>query len=842
MTTDRTFDLTPDPKVLVALTRTPLSPLDALCELIDNSIDGFTAGSVQGVSVVNPIIAIALPSRGEIRDGRGALQVRDNGPGMTAEVAEKSIRAGFSGNNPYDSLGLFGMGFNIATGKLGRVTSLHTCRPDENEATEVSIELERIQKNHSFRVPYKRVPKQLGFAHGTAITISSWWPSGDANHGFVGKLVQYGIPSIEREIGRRYATILRGKKVRIVINDRECHPFEHCVWSDARFVERRGHGQIPAVYRFNEVIGHQRRCASCTAVVDAAVACPECGGHTFRKIEERIKGWVGIQRFDSQTEYGIDLIRNGRAIRIAEKGAFFEFEDEFKRVTKDYPIDSQYGRIVGEVSIDHVPVDFLKQDFQRSSPEWARAIHYLRGASSLQPQMLGERSNDSPVYKLFQGYRRVRTPGKTDLYMGYWDTDEERPKRISREKEKELREQFEDRLPGYFDDSEWWKLVVAAEEPPLLQLSTCAGCGAQNPADAEICQVCNHVLRGQACVNPECNQVVAPSMPNCPACGTRQAPEEETPWACAICQRRNASGDVDCRACGAAKTDADPLREDSLLQDSELDEALSRRDFSFRLPDGALSQPIDIEVLRVRRGMIPWGQTERLAVFRIANLASCRIFMDVTHPLFRAYRVPPEAIVAQSVADQLLAMVPRPGSSTLEHFYTQTSLTAFVLRALVGQPENPEEVLRQSAKELIEAARERLPSALGEDFGDFMEGMPEEEKRELVLSMIAGGADIGRLPDMILSGAIANHIGPLGLLRCIEEYPKRVFDGRLWRAPYARLEQLPESLAAQQQLRTRRRFAACLQEIIEQRDQPDADPAIRDRAHASLRFLRSQLS
>lgn len=33
-----TFDLTPDPKVLVALTHTPMSPLDALCELIDNPI------------------------------------------------------------------------------------------------------------------------------------------------------------------------------------------------------------------------------------------------------------------------------------------------------------------------------------------------------------------------------------------------------------------------------------------------------------------------------------------------------------------------------------------------------------------------------------------------------------------------------------------------------------------------------------------------------------------------------------------------------------------------------------------------------------------------------------
>ena len=43
------FDLTPDPKVLIALTHTPLQPLDALCELIDNAIDSFNAAKLQGL-------------------------------------------------------------------------------------------------------------------------------------------------------------------------------------------------------------------------------------------------------------------------------------------------------------------------------------------------------------------------------------------------------------------------------------------------------------------------------------------------------------------------------------------------------------------------------------------------------------------------------------------------------------------------------------------------------------------------------------------------------------------------------------------------------------------------
>src|SRR4030095_17166661 len=128
----------------------------------------------------------------------------------------------------------------------------------------------------------------------------------------------------------------------------------------------------------------------CTARVSASQGtCPACGSSSFRTIQERVRGWVGIQRFDDQTAFGVDLIRNGRAIRIDEKAAFFEFTDEFKKTTKDYPIDSPFGRIVGEIHLDHVPVDFLKQDFQRSSEEWQGAIEFLRGSSSLQPTQPG---------------------------------------------------------------------------------------------------------------------------------------------------------------------------------------------------------------------------------------------------------------------------------------------------------------------------------------------------------------------------------------------------------------------------------------------------------------------
>jgi hypothetical protein len=191
-----------------------------------------------------------------------------------------------------------------------------------------------------------------------------------------------------------------------------------------------------------------------------------------------VSGWLGIQRFDHETEFGVDLIRNGRAIRVWEKAAFFEYTDELKQTTKDYPIDGVFGRIVGEICINHVPVDFLKQDFQRSSAEWQRAMQYLRGDSSLQPKKDGASQNQSPMFRLYQGYRRVRDIGRKDMYMGFWTADG--PRRISRDVEKELYARFRNREPGYFDDTEWWKLVEQADQPPLEEFVQCPACLADN--------------------------------------------------------------------------------------------------------------------------------------------------------------------------------------------------------------------------------------------------------------------------------------------------------------------------------------------------------------------------
>lgn len=600
------FDFTPDPKVLIALTHTPMQPLDALCELIDNSIDSFYGAKIQGVTIDNPVIIVSLPSRKQLMSNSGILRIQDNGTGMTAENAEKAIKAGFSGNNPFDTLGLFGMGFNISTGKLGNKTIFMTSRADMSTYIKTEINLSKINSTKDYSLDAVEIPKGENepFAeksHGTIIEVTDWWPEGNANRGFIQKLVQYGLPKIREEIGRRYATILRKGEIKIIINDEKCDPYEHCIWDDSRFVIRKT-GNVPAVIRFNQTVGTSKRCGKCTAILGTEdTVCPSCGSSIIRTIEEKVVGWVGIQRFDSDTEFGVDLIRNGRAIRTAEKSAVFEFVDEFKHTIKDYPIDSQYGRIVGEIHLDFVPVDFLKQDFQRSSVEWQKAMQFIRGNSSLQPSQPGASENNSPIYKLYQGYRRVRQFGRGDMYMGYWDPDSRSAKRISRDIEKQYYDKFKQKLPGFYDDSEWWKLVETADQPPVEELPECPFCGAQNLKEAEICAACGEILKGKTCINETCKKIIPASAVTCPHCGANQMPEILEPWTCKVCGKKNVSTDDTCKWCGSQRGAKHPLSTEELLTFSDKVDSLSSDGLSVSLADGSKSNPVKVQVYSTQK-------------------------------------------------------------------------------------------------------------------------------------------------------------------------------------------------------------------------------------------------
>ncbi|GAI44491.1 unnamed protein product, partial [marine sediment metagenome] len=167
------FDLQPDPRVLPMLGEINIDQWRCIAELIDNSVDGFLKASRDLQPLPAPRVEVILP----VADKDGAhVRILDNGRGMSPDVLEKAVRAGWSGNNPIDSLGLFGMGFNIATARLGSVTEVWTTRKGETEWHGLSIDFDELRRQRHFKTPHLKRAKADPELHGTEISIKRLKP------------------------------------------------------------------------------------------------------------------------------------------------------------------------------------------------------------------------------------------------------------------------------------------------------------------------------------------------------------------------------------------------------------------------------------------------------------------------------------------------------------------------------------------------------------------------------------------------------------------------------------------------------------------------------------------
>lgn len=834
----RQFDLTPDPNVLIALTQTPLKQMDALCELIDNAIDSFSAAKRQGVVINNPTIRVYLPKQNEVREGAGKVRIIDNGPGLTPEMAENALRAGYSSNNQYDNLGLFGMGFNISTGKMGSITTVISARAEEEYALKVVIDLNEINKRKSYIVSPEEVEKEL--PQGTIVEISGWWPEGNANNGFIKALARYSQKKVRNEIGRRYASIIREGGIRIFVNDVECEAHEFCVWSAKRHVTHRKYGEIPARYDLDKVIYTQRKCAKCGSVLESfQSSCSVCGCSEIRTVEEHIRGWVGIQRYDSATEYGIDLIRNGRAIRIKEQDAFFSYTDEFNSTIKDYPIDGPYGRIVGEIHLNHVPVDFLKRDFQRSTPEWQRAMTFLRGDSSLQPNQPGAENNESPIFKLYQGYRKVREAGTKTMYMGYWDTNTNKPHRISREVENEFIERFRNREPGYYDDEKWWEKVEEADREPVEELPTCPSCGAQILPGYEECGICGHILNGKPCVS--CGAEIPYSAKSCPICGESQEAEILKPWKCEICGKTNPAEEEDCSVCHQPRGTANMLSLENLLAKSNKDDSLSIDDCTVTLPNGDKSSPIKVNVYVTTERIKGNLSDESIPLYvNRTGIGVLDIFIDCNHKVFTSYQAVPELMIASEIADQIKIL--NAGSKDIEGVTCVSILVWQIANKYWGErlEESPNTV-NGKIQEIFAIIKDRLAMTINsEDSAIVYEELTESQSTEMAKNIINAGEDISNLGSMKMNGSYLQYVGDDFIVDLFKSDPALFFDGQVWDEAYKTIA-VADNMKTLYQAQIRSMYCQALDDLVSFIILGTNDPLFIKRTMCSLEFLKKKV-
>jgi hypothetical protein len=828
------LDINPDTSILIALSNTPLKPLDALCELIDNSLDSFRAAEREGIRISQKWIQITIPTAAQVQRGEGVLRVVDNGAGLDRDGLAGALRAGFSTNYKYGSLGLFGVGFNIATSKLGRRTTVTTIKRGSDSALRATVDLPELQRKRKFLVPLTEIPAD-DFSNGTCVEVSDWWPVGSPNEKFALDLAKLSKGKVAESLGRRYATILRKLDdlgINMVVNEETVVAFEHCVWGSNRSVTRQGVGEVPAKIEFNETLRNTRRCEKDGNILgEFEEKCGVCDGEKITTLRETVRGWIGVQRFDDKSNFGIDIIRNGRAIRVAEKEAFFNFVNDLGVSELEYPIDQATGRIVGEIHLDHVPVDFTKTDFERPSQEWQDAMKFVRGGG-LQTKNQGGVENESPLGRIFRAYRRVKKFGKVDMYMGTYS--EVGATRISRAIELEFRGRFNRREDGYFDDARWWDRVEGATVPPVNPLIDCPSCGAENLDGAFVCIGCNEILRGKDC--RECGIVIAQNASDCPTCGANQTPTVIGPWHCQVCSKMNSSSDESCTECGLPKGSPDPLSIDALSSVSTRLDAYSFDERTFKLIDGRISEPIAISTFSVPSGYLrPFVDRPSIPTLcPPGQLNKLNIYLDLRHSFFSSLGYSPEFAIANQVA-QFLQTIDGGASGRGQN---ALNLTSIILEDLFGESISISiDSLTVSIKELVDAVVDAIVDQTW--VGEFYEELLTSEKSFVVKQLQRENRAV-ELEDLRSTGEYLRLLPVSAFARLFASDSKRWFGIVFAEDMSELLEFAPDEVEAVR-IKTVRAIQRALEECADFLDAPSADERVMRRTKSSVQYLDGRL-
>ncbi|MBD1814277.1 ATP-binding protein [Microcoleus vaginatus DQ-U2] len=375
MTNKTAVDITPSPRILQVLGEIEFKPWQCVAELIDNAIDEFLKMKRAGTPIQNPTVSVAF--------GRDTVVVKDNGPGMSLDDLELAVKAGWTKNERFGSLGLYGVGFNIATARLGYMTRIWTTRSGDPTWYGLEIDLQKMAKGQNYSLEVKSRTKSDPYSSGTEIEVSKIkqdWKDLLAKENWVRQ-------NITEKLARIYGAMLRATNPQPIsfllrVNDRNVSAWEHCVWPADMEVYRKNEGNVRPIQEFNVLFGKKYLSRSTNEIFDMP---PEgLAEDDVIEIQERVYGWIGIQRYADETDFGVDILRNGRKIEVACKD-IFTWEDANGRVITEYPIDDprNRGRIVGEIHLDHGYVHYTKDRFEREHSSWKQLLSAVRNNEPL---------------------------------------------------------------------------------------------------------------------------------------------------------------------------------------------------------------------------------------------------------------------------------------------------------------------------------------------------------------------------------------------------------------------------------------------------------------------------
>ena len=361
----KSIDITPTPRILRTLGDIPFEVWQCLAELSDNSLDAFRDKDKNGIPILNARLDIAWSKENVAATDREIIIV-DNGPGMSLALLQNAARAGYSSNDPISNLGLFGMGFNISTARLGEETIFLSSTVDSTEWSGIRIDFAELIRKGTFDAPIVTEPKTAPDECGTKIIVRR-----------LREGIYVDLKTKETAIRRRleiiYSAILGKGDVEVTLQGKALKPIKHCVWGGSRFVMHKG-VKVNAIQEVDVDLGdawfdtNRNRYLSDMEAGDAETQTPAGNTNIIRR-PRRLRGWVGIQRYFDTSEFGIDFIRNGRKVLIGDKSLFGYENPDTATTVIEYPVElgsTVGGRIVGELNVDYLIPTYQKNSFDTS--------------------------------------------------------------------------------------------------------------------------------------------------------------------------------------------------------------------------------------------------------------------------------------------------------------------------------------------------------------------------------------------------------------------------------------------------------------------------------------------
>lgn len=719
-------DITPSPRILRILGDIPFKEWQCVAELIDNSLDGFGRADLIGDEQKRIVVSW---SRDDVAASDRSLEVSDNGPGMTMETLQSCVKAGYSSNDPFDHLGLYGMGFNIATAHLGEKTVIWSTTAGTDEWTGIEIDFANLIRNKTFQAPRVSRPKTSRSEHGTRVIVSKLKPN-------VFSVLRSGtgVGQMRKILSDIYTPILEARGVEVLVQSHRLTPRPACVWGPTRSVTRFN-DVVPAIITIDVDMGvslfniFSNRYLSPDEEVQARESLQASGQYPSDVVErpKRVTGWLGIQRYFDPDDFGIDFIRNGRKILLRNKTLFSYRNPLTETDDLEYPKDlgtSVGGRIVGEIQIDHIVPTYQKNDFDRSDPSWHEMITVLRGEGPILPKKriamgyTGE--NSSPLARLVNAYRRPDVGTKTLAA----------PHEVAREWAKRFR-----LGEAEFQVDERWFQAARQRDRAGAEGGDSATSSPVDAGDASSDDV----------------------------------------------------SDLFPVSAGVTRVALTPRSQPPPAPATEQDVIANLRTRSRQL-DGASAEyayegcraPLQVTVWEVESGLI--GSTAGVGspVKFVSDVNECELFYNPRHPLFQSYRTTYKDFLLVSLAEKFRV---RDGG-TIDFIYGS------LIQKHHSEARIDPQAVGENANHLFETVRERSVDCLSLREMDAINCVHEAsgEVEDIARALMQNAELLGKFQRRDPGALECLRLAPVRtLVRVIDRFPEEFFDGHVFKTPYAEL-------------------------------------------------------